>query len=150
MFLAEIDPSQIATLSGVTGGTVLMQFASGGDAVLSVPVAPFITGKVIRVTDTGRSKSAPSHLTTGYLCYGDSTGNTTGIGFSGSNAANLSHFALQYDFYYDSVVQKWAQVGVPFNTIPASTQSDINFSIAAQILDPSGYVTITRFRLETI
>lgn len=153
MFIAEIDPSQIAVVSGLVSTPAILQLVAGGDAVLSVPSAPLITGKVLRLLLSGRASSTGGKTTTVSAYLGDSTVAPIQIGFSTTSSGN---FSCEYDFAYDSVTQNFIQPTNPQKASGASpvslaNQTDIQFVIAANTnvsSDPGATVTITSFRIE--
>lgn len=161
MFLAEIDSSQLATLSVTSGTPSLVQLSAGGDAILSAPSAPLLSGKLLKLIVVGIISPVSGTANAAVAVYvGDST--STPLMFSPggiSKGTSPTNFALEYVFAWDSTT---AQIVPPItlenssyssNSIVGSlsSQSDLKFVIgAARNSSISFNLTITEFKLELV
>lgn len=156
MFIAEIDPSQIAVQTGLTSTAAILQLVVGGDAVLSSPSAPLLTGKNVRLEVSGRIKAGTGATANIQLYFGDSTSDPLNISFTTTIPNTVYNFAWTYDFAYDSVVQTLLQPLNPQTNSGASplsvaAQTDIQFVLvgtSSHASDPSATITITSFRMK--
>ena len=162
MFLAEIDPTQLASLSVTSTSYSLVQLSAGGDAVLTAPSAPLLSGKILKLLVTGlvqiSTGSSNAEIST-YL--GTSLASpvvfqTGGVPISGSPAS--TNFAVEYDLAWDSTAQQTivpATSAYPSGSIvsPVASQSDIQFVIGAakgSFGNSNFTLTITQFKLEAV
>lgn len=168
MFLAEIDQTQIAVLSGIGTTATAFSLVAGGPAVLSTPSAPFVDGQLLSIIVGGKIHSAVSNNN---VTFGSAVGSSSTIGANqGANAvtANVGvgnfNFFLQSKFIWDSTSQMISGVGDFLGTgfsqftniFPAitgiSVQTAIQFILFGQFSqsNAANFFTITEFKLELV
>jgi len=163
--LAEIDRSQLATLSEFTSGAwKTLQLSSGGVAVLQVPSAELVDGKLLKIIVSGRVQFISELASINAQVALTSNGSTTVVpalavsdGFNGDYS-----FAIEFNAIWDSVVGElfigyrahpaggaspWTELGIVSSPTAnpgiatgyaATNQSDIKVNLEVALTNVSG------------
>lgn len=160
MFLAEIDSSQIASLTVTNPSTpALVQLSAGGTALLSVPSAPLISGRLFRIILAGNAQISSGGGTANLTFY---LGNSTATPLASAGSVSLgtdsgsgfltNNFVAEVELVWDSVSQQIIQLNSSTTIYSISSQSSLTFSVGATRggsgADP--IVALTEFKLELI
>lgn len=161
MALAELDPSQIATLSLSSTTPSLFQLTGGGAAILSAPSAPLLSGKLLKLVVVGRAQILSGGASPAMTLYlGTSTSspvllNIPGVALGTSSGSGnlINNFAVEVDISWDSVAEQVIQIGSSTSLYPIAAQSDIQFCLSgykASGGETNSTLTITEFKLKKV
>lgn len=161
MFLAEIDPTQLASLSVTSTTPSLVQLIAGGSAILSAPSAPLLSGKILKLLLTGRVQVSSGGANTVFSIYlGNSTispilfnSSAIPVGSDSGSGSLTNNFVTEIDLGWDSVTEQIVQIGTGTIISPVSVQSAIEFAIGgfkSSGGDSNFTLTITEFKLKLV